>query len=284
MAKTKTPRPDPASFGLPPGGVDSHAHLDMDRAFADDLDEALVRAAAAGVTGVGNVFLGPSAYAAGKDAFERHPGVFFLLGVHPNDADACTSEALSAMGEAFASDARLRAVGEIGLDFYWDRVPPDVQRRAFTAQLAMARRLGVPVVIHSRDAFDATLDVLDAEGFAGQPVLWHCFGGDASQARAVLDRGWHLSVPGPVTYKKNEDLRAAVRFIGLERLLLETDCPFLSPEPYRGTRNEPAYLVFTAQAVAQTLAVPVEEVWKRTGDNARAFFGLTADAEDAPGG
>jgi len=274
MTKSKTSRPDPASFGLPPGGVDSHAHLDMDRAFADDLDEALARAVAAGVTGVGNVFLGPDAYMVGKDAFARHPGVFFLLGVHPNDADACTPEALSAMNEAFTADTRLRAVGEIGLDFYWDKVPPDVQRQAFTAQLDLARQLGVAVVIHCRDAFDATLDVLDAEGFRDRPVLWHCFGGDTAQARAVLDRGWHLSVPGPVTYKKNEELREAVRFIGLERLLLETDCPFLSPEPYRGTRNEPAYLVFTAQAVAQTLAVPVEEVWKRTGDNARAFFGV----------
>lgn len=274
MSKKKPVRLDPATLGLPLAGVDSHAHLDMNGSFRDDLPQALDRARAAGVARIGNVFLGPQAYLSNRDCFADRPEVFFVLGVHPNDADSHGAATIAEMRAAFAGDRRLRAVGEIGLDLYWDRVPEAVQRESFVAQLHLARELGVPAVIHSRDAFAQTMDVLVAEGFAGSPVLWHCFGGDAAQARAILDKGWHLSVPGPVTYKKNQELRDAVAFAGLERTLIETDCPFLSPEPWRGTRNEPSLLPFTAVAVAEALGLPVESVWRTTGANALAFFGL----------
>ncbi|EPR41696.1 hydrolase, TatD family [Desulfovibrio sp. X2] len=274
MSKKKTPRPDPASLGLPPAGVDSHAHLDMADTFGEDLPEVLARARAAGVARIGNVFLGPEAYAAGRHLFDAHPEVYFILGIHPNEAAACTPEALEAMRLAFAADARLRAVGEIGLDLYWDDMPLPVQREAFVAQLGLARDLGLPPVIHSRDAFAQTIELLDAEGFAGRPLLWHCFGGDTEQARALLERGWHVSIPGPVSYKKNEELREAVKFMGLSRLLIETDCPYLTPEPWRGTRNEPALVAFTARTIAEALGTEVEEVWRRTGENAARFFGL----------
>ena len=178
------------------------------------------------------------------------------------------------MRGAFAQDARLRAVGEIGLDFYWDDCPPDIQRAAFRAQLAMAREVGRPVVIHSRDAFDDTMLVLEEEGFSGYPLLWHCFGGDAAQAARIVAHGWHVSLPGPVSYPANEPLREAARTLPLDRLLLETDCPYLSPVPYRGKRNEPAYMVFTAQAVAQARGMDVVELWTVAGENARRFFGV----------
>jgi len=274
MSKKKAVRRDPAELCLPLAGVDSHAHLDMPDAFGDDLPQTLERARAAGVARIGNVFLGPGAYRANRRLFADRPEVFFLLGVHPNDADAWDQTALDDMRDAFAADPRLRAVGEIGLDLYWDRVPEAAQRDAFVAQLHLARDLGLPAVIHSRDAFAPTLDVLRAEGFANAPVLWHCFGGDTVQARAILDNGWHLSIPGPVTYRKNQGLRDAVAFAGLDRTLIETDCPYLSPEPWRGARNEPSLLPFTAAAVAETLGLPLEEVWRTTGRNALAFFGL----------
>lgn len=250
MSKKKPERPAPESLGLPCTGVESHAHLDADT-FDADREAMLDRAAAAGVARMGNVFLGPEKWAANRHMFANRPEVFFLLGIHPCEAQTCDEAALDAMRTAFAQDVRLRAVGEIGLDFYWDDCPHDVQRTAFRAQLALAREVGRPVVIHSRDAFEDTMQVLEEEGFPGYPLLWHCFGGDVEQAGRIVDHGWHVSLPGPVSYAANAPLREAARVVPLDRLLLETDCPYLSPEPYRGKRNEPAYLVFTAMCVAQ---------------------------------
>lgn len=273
MSKKKPDRPAPESLGLPCTGVESHAHLDLVE-FRDDLGEVLQRAAASGVARLGNVFLGPQAYARNRHLFDAHPEVFFLLGIHPCEGASCDAAALESMRHAFRTDDRLRAIGEIGLDFYWDDCAHDVQREALRAQLALAREVERPVVIHSRDAADATIALLEAEGFAGYPVLWHCFGGDAQLARRLLTNGWHLSIPGTVTYPANAALREAVREIPLDRLLLETDCPFLTPVPYRGKRNEPAYTVFTAQCVAAEREMDIVELWTAAGDNARRFFGL----------
>lgn len=273
MSKKKPERPAPESLGLPCCGVESHAHLDLD-AFAEDLGDVLQRAQQAGIARMGNVFLGPQAYARNRHLFDSHPSVFFLLGIHPCEGHTCDEAALDAMRKAFASDPRLRAVGEIGLDFYWDDCPPDVQRAAFRAQLALAREVSRPVVIHARDAAEETIAILEGDGFRGYPVLWHCFGGDAPLAERIVDNGWHISIPGPVTYPANTALREAVHVIPVDRLLLETDCPYLTPVPYRGKRNEPAYVVFTAQCVAKERGMDTADLWTTAGDNARRFFGL----------
>lgn len=275
MSKKKynAPAVPPESLGMPPTGADSHAHLDL-RHFGADFAAVLARAERAGVALVGNVFLAVAAWEEGRKRFAGYPGVFFILGIHPSDARAYTPGERAGMANAFASDARLRAVGEIGLDFYWKECPKEVQIPAFIDQLHFARERGLPVVIHSRDAFDETLEILRDQGFYQYPVLWHCFGGGVAQARRLVEAGWHVSVPGPVTFPANDDLRAALAVIPPDKLLVETDCPYLAPAPYRGKRNEPAYAVFTAAAIAEALGEDPAALWSRCGDNARRFFRL----------
>jgi TatD DNase family protein len=241
---------------------------------AEEVEAVLARAGQAGLAAVGNVFLGPAAFAAGRGRFAAHPEVFFLLGVHPCDAATLTGGDLPAMAEAFGQEPRLRAMGEIGLDYYWDSAPREVQVAVFRDQLALARELEVPVVIHCRSAEADTLAVLDDMGWKDRPLLWHCFGGGPDLMAAVSSRGFWVSVPGPVTYPKNTGLAAAVAAMDLSRFVLETDAPYLAPEPWRGKRNEPALVAFTAVRVAELLGLSPEAVWRRAGDNARSFFGL----------
>lgn len=274
MSKKKSKPPvAPETLQLPCTGVETHAHLDMEP-FAQDLDAVLRRARDCGVAEIGQVFLGPTAYQQGRERFAPHPQVFFLLGIHPHDAAGCDAAALEAMSEAFTGDSRLRALGEIGLDYYWLHAPREVQQEALRRQLDLALRLELPVVLHCRDAEEDSLAILDAMGLPGRPLLWHCFGGDAALATAIVERGWHLSIPGPVTFPKNQQLREAVAVVPLERLVLETDCPYLAPEPYRGKRNEPALLGFTAAAVAACKGLEPAALWTACGDTARKFFGL----------
>lgn len=282
MSKQQT-RPLPASLGLPRTGVDSHAHLDSEELWPD-FEGVLERAAQAGVARIGQVFLGHAAYAARHERMAAHPELFFILGVHPSDGLELSrreEEEWKALALDFENDQRLRAVGEIGLDYHWPDCPPEVQKRLFRAQLGLARDLNRPVVIHSRDAFADTLALLDEEGFAGRPLLWHCFGGDSAAAGAILERGWHISVPGPVSYPANSALREALRLIPPERLLLETDCPFLAPVPWRGTHNEPALAVFTARVVALERGEDLAGLWTRCGRNALRFFGLEGEGGGA---
>ena len=262
--------PPPA---LPRTGVESHAHLNS-RQFAMDLDAVMERAAAAGVAQIIQVFLSPEAWAQGKDLFENRPEVFFILGIHPTEAMNHSPEIVNGMRQAIQADARIRAIGEIGLDFYWKDCPPDVQKAVFIDQLAFARELSLPVVVHCRDAESDTFALLEGEGFIDYPLLWHCFGGNTAMAERIIRNGWHISVPGPVTFPANQALRDAVASIPLERLLVETDCPYLSPMPLRGKRNEPANLGYTIAAMAEARSMPVEELWTACGDNARRFFRL----------
>lgn len=261
----------PESLDLPCTGADSHSHLD-----GRDFDplEALARARTCGVRTVGNVFLGPAAYHASRAVFEADRDVFFLLGVHPHEASSMTGADLETMLRAFRTDARLKAVGEIGLDYFYDFSPRAAQREWFRRQLDLALELDQRVVIHCRDAEEDCLAILDEAGFAGRPLLWHCFGLGPDWAKEFLDRGWHLSVPGTVTYSKNEALREAVKIIPAGRLLLETDTPCLAPEPYRGKRNEPALIGFTARTVAELRGEDMRGLWTRCGDVTRRFFGL----------
>lgn len=273
MGHKKTVRIDPFTQALPAGGADSHAHLDG-KEFDSDRTEVISRAHACGITQIGNVFLSPEDYEQKQSLFTPQSGVFFILGIHPCDGLCCTPACLERIEAAFIGDDRLRAVGEIGLDFHWDDCPRELQFEAFAKQMELAKKIAKPVVIHCREADAECLAFLEAGGFAGYPLLWHCFGGDAALAKRIIRNGWHISIPGPVTYPANAALREAVKIIPEDRLLLETDSPYLAPVPWRGTRNEPSYTVFTARAVAEARGEVVESLWERCGENARMFFSL----------
>lgn len=271
--KNNAPPVPPESLGLPPGGADSHAHLD-DKRFSEDLDAVMTRARASGVSLIGNVFTSLEEWDEAHTRLAVYPELFFIMGIHPISADLWSEATAERLRQIFAATPRLKAVGEIGLDYYWDNQPRDLQTRVFRAQLNLARDLDLPVVIHCRDATDDTLGILLDEGFSGQRLLWHCFGQGADLAETILSHGWHISIPGPVTFPANVALQEAVKAIPDNRLLLETDCPYLAPEPWRGRRNEPAFTAFTAQTVAALRGQDPAELWLRCGDNARRFFGV----------
>ena len=264
---------------LPCLGVESHAHLD-DRRFLPDLGQVLSRAAAAGVAQIGQVFLGPEAWEKGKGLFppcSALPEVFFLLGIHPAEAHAFPPDVPDRIRDIILNDpesSRIRALGEIGLDYHWKDCPAPVQKEMFRRQLRLARELDLPVVLHCREAVEDAFSLLREEGFPGRPLLWHCFGGDSALAGRIVEAGWHLSIPGPVTYPTNKDLRRAVACVPLDRLLAETDCPYLAPHPLRGRRNEPAFLGYTAAAMAEARGMDPAELWNACGENARRFFHL----------
>lgn len=271
MSHKKVTRIDPLQEALPAGGVDSHAHLNGAE-FAVDRQEVLKLAAQVGISGIGNIFLSPEAYELGKNEFADYPGVFFLLGIHPSDGQLCTDDCLDRMEKIFLADNRIRALGEIGLDYHYDHCPQELQRKVFAMQLELAKKLAKPIVIHCRDAEYDCLSLLEAGGFKNYPLLWHCFGGAADLAKRIIDNGWHLSIPGSVTFPANRQTAEAVRHVPADRILLETDCPYLSPVPWRGTRNQPAYLVFTARFVAAVRNVPAADLWLQCGRNASSFF------------
>jgi TatD DNase family protein len=258
---------------LPQGGADTHAHLTMEE-FSADLPATLERAFACGLSHIGNVLLGAEEYFQGCRLFAACPGIFFILGIHPNESDRYGPDTPVQLRAIIRNDARVRAVGEIGLDFFREHCTPQTQEKAFRALLRLAREVDLPVVIHSRDATEATLAVLEEEKFKGRPLLWHCFGGDGTLMEHIIRQGWHLSIPGTVGYPGNTALREAARNVPPERLLLETDAPYLAPLEWRGKRNEPAFTVFTAACIARARGMDTAELWTQCGENARRFFSL----------
>lgn len=258
---------------LPCTGVDSHAHLNFPD-FLENFDEMMERARLVGVKNIGQVFLSPQALEEGRPLFANYPQVFFLLGIHPTDAHLHDLSVVDEIGQCVVEDKRIKAIGEIGLDYYWKDCPPETQKTFFAKQLELAKEKNLPVVIHCRDAEHDTLDLLEKHQMVGRPVLWHCFGGDTRFSQRIIDAGWHISIPGTVTFPKNEALREAVAGIPADRIMVETDCPFLAPAPMRGKRNEPGLLGYTIAVMAEARGVEVGDLWTTCGENARRFFGV----------
>jgi TatD DNase family protein len=262
--------------------VDSHCHLDESH-FDPDREAVIVRAAEQGVTRLVNPGVDLSSSRAAAALARRHSGVYAAVGIHPHDAKTLDAAALVRL-KALAQAHKNVAIGEIGLDYYRNLSPRDVQRRAFEAQLELAGELGLPVIVHDRDAHDDVLAILSHWSSSlharrstpsGRMGVLHSFSGDAALAERALALGFYIGISGPVTYRNADRLREVVCAVPLERLLVETDAPYLTPHPHRGERNEPAYVRWVAQAVADAKRLTLEQVAVQTCENAAGLFGLT---------
>jgi len=266
---------------LPGPVVDTHCHLDITAEFSGlDPEDALARAAAVGVTRVVQIGCDVEQSRWAVDLARTHPSVVAGVALHPNDAArlgllsrAALDEGLAVVG-SLAGDPEVRVVGETGLDFF--RTPEvdgqALQRESFAAHIAFAKAFDRTLVIHDRDAHPAVLDVLDAEGVPDRVVM-HCFSGDEAFARACLDRGAHLSFAGTVTFKANAHLRRALAITPLDRVLVETDAPFLTPTPFRGRPNASYLVPVTARAMAEVRAIPLDELCRALDTNADVALG-----------
>jgi TatD DNase family protein len=251
---------------------DTHAHLHFPD-FADDLDAVLARAREAGVRGILTIGTDVPTSRAAIAIAAREPDVWAAVGIHPHDAEAADASALRQI-EALAAAPRVVAVGEIGLDFFRNLAPRDAQERCFGALLALARRVGKPALVHCRDAHEETLGLLAEGGVGDVGGIMHCFSGDAAIARRCLDLGLHVSIAGPVTYPNARALPEVVRAVPADRLVVETDCPYLPPQPFRGRRNEPAYVAITAARVAALRGETLDELGPLMAANARRLFSI----------
>ncbi|HEX6719447.1 MAG TPA: TatD family hydrolase [Pyrinomonadaceae bacterium] len=254
--------------------VDSHAHIDGPE-FDADRDEVIERARAAGVSVILNVGTGDPHSGAFERAVElgqKHAGIYTAIGTHPHDARLYDQKAEEKIKTLIKSE-RVIAWGEIGLDFHYDNSPRDVQVDVFRRQLRAARECDLPVVIHTREAEQETIEILKSE-YAGaeRRCVFHCFSGSMDLAQKAIDLGFMISFSGIVTFKKADELREVAKQVPLDQLLIETDCPYLSPIPYRGKRNEPAYVVEVARCLAGIHGVAIEEMARITSDNFHSFF------------
>lgn len=254
--------------------IDSHAHLDGDD-YQSQIDEVLVRAAAVGVTQI--VCIGASAgYDSNPKTVELvqdRPSLYATVGIHPHDAQLATPEVIEKI-RGLAQREKVVAIGEIGLDYYYDHSPRADQHRAFRAFLGVARERKLPVVIHTRDAEDDTLQILKDEGAQDLGGVIHCFTGTEKLAQGALDLGFCISFSGVLTFKSADPLRAIARDLPRDRVLVETDCPYLTPVPLRGKKNEPAYVLYTAQKLAELWQVDLDQVKRQTAENTRRLFRL----------
>lgn len=255
--------------------VDSHCHIDGPE-YDSDREEVIARAREAGVTKMLNVGTGDPQSGAFERAValaEQHQEVYCAIGVHPHDAKLFDEAAQQRLIDLAKQSSRVVAWGEIGLDYHYDHSPRDVQRDVFRRQLAIARELNLPVVIHSREADDDTIAILREElsGYSRAGVL-HCFGGSLQMAEQAIEIGFFVSFAGNLTFKKADDLRAIAQKLPLERLLVETDCPYLTPVPFRGKRNEPARVVETAKFLAELKGIDLDEIAGVTSTNFSGLF------------
>lgn len=253
--------------------IDSHCHLDR---LEDPVEEILQRAGAAGVQGV--ITIGtdlPSSNRAIEFA-GRHKQVWATVGVHPHDAETFDSSTAAEV-ERLAASERVVAIGEVGMDFFRDHAEPAAQQAAFAAQIDIAKRLGLPLVMHIREAFDAVIQVLDEVG-PPETLIFHCFSGDGAQASRALQMGGFLSFAGNVSFKSAQSLRDAAGTVPEDRILVETDSPYLAPVPRRGKPNEPSYVPLVGAAVAQAMGKPVERIAEASTSNTIRAFRLPATA------
>jgi TatD DNase family protein len=252
--------------------IDTHAHLDSEL-FDEDRREAINRCGAVGVTQIINASYDlPSSRRAAALAREDSR-IFAAVGVHPHDAEGAPADYLAQLA-SLAGRPEVVALGEMGLDYYRDLSPREIQQRVFREQLALSRDLAMPVVIHNRDAHGDLLEIMRRDGVSPAGGVMHCFSGSWEVARECMKMGFYISLAGPVTFKNAARLQDIARRAPLDRLLVETDAPYLTPEPHRGRRNEPSYVIYVARRVAQLRNLPLEELAAALSANARRLFNL----------
>lgn len=252
--------------------IDSHSHIYMNH-YDADRDAVIARAAAAGVTQLLQVGCNLEDSRRVVAFSERVPGIYATVGVHPHEATTVSADGLDALA-ALTQHPKVLAWGEIGLDFYYDNSPRERQQAAFAAQLQRASVCDVPVVIHTREAERETLELLRRYPICRGGQV-HCFTGTPGMAAQLLDMGFHIGFTAIVSFNKAENVRDALRLVPLERLLIETDSPYLAPKPYRGKRNEPAFVVHVAEAIAHVKRVPVADVIAHTTQNFYRLYGYS---------
>ena len=260
---------------------DTHCHLYID-AFDADRDAVIERARAAGVVGMVCVSENAETGRRCVELANAHPDIWAAVGLHAHEAQT-DSDAHYDEVKTLAKEARVVAIGEIGLDYHYERSPRDVQRTVFRRYLRLAHELGLPIIVHCRDAFDDCERILHDEMRGSWRGVMHCYPGTAEQARGFLDMGLHVSFAGPITFKNAAKTREAAAAIPTERLLIETDAPFLAPQRVRGQRNEPAYVVDVAEKLAELRGLTVEDVARITTRNARVLFGLDVPRQETIG-
>lgn len=250
--------------------IDSHAHLDS-RRFDGDREETIRRAREAGVERIINIGFDRNTIPTTLELAERHSFIYAAIGWHPVESIHMREEDLAWI-ESLAAHEKVVAIGEIGLDYHWDTSPKEVQHQVFREQIRLAKRLGLPVVIHNRDAHADVVRLLKEENAGEVGGVMHCFSGSWEIAKMCLDMNFYISFGGPVTFKNARVPKEVLAKVPLDRLMIETDCPYLAPEPYRGKRNEPAYVSLVADAAAQIKGIDRDELVNITGQNSLNCF------------
>jgi len=252
--------------------IDSHAHLERPE-FSKDLESVIQRAKASGVEYIFTVGTEKKDWKRALEIADSHPRIYAILGVHPHNAKEIDDQTYPTLRD-LCRNAKVKAYGEIGLDFFRNLSPRDLQLKRFREQIGLAKELRLPVVIHDREAHQDTLEILKSERAEECGGIIHCFSGDYEMAKACMDMGFFISIPGSITFKNAEGFRETISRIPLESLLVETDAPFLTPLPFRGKRNEPSYVRYTAQSLAEVKKISFEKVAEVTTENALRIYKL----------
>lgn len=251
--------------------IDSHAHLDDER-FNEDRTELINSLKENKIDLVLNIGYDLKSSRASVHLANNHDQIYAVIGVHPHDAQDVAGGYLEQLKE-LSKEKKVLAIGEIGLDYYYDNSPREIQRRVFKEQIKLAQDLNLPVVIHTRDADQETFEIIkEAVQNGGLKGVMHCYSGSVEMARDYLKLGFYISLGGPVTFKKARVPKEVAKAVPLNRLLIETDCPYLTPEPFRGRRNEPKLVAYTAEAIAEIKGISIEELAEETSRNVRELF------------
>lgn len=251
--------------------IDSHAHLDDER-FDLDREYIIENLQKNGIELVVNIGADIHSSKASVELANRYENIYAVVGVHPHAAKEMDENSLAEI-EKLAKNKKVLAIGEIGLDYHYDNSPRDIQRKRFREQIGLAKKLDLPIVVHSREADEDLLHILKEEG-QGLRAIIHCFSSDRAQLKEYLELGFYIAIGGPVTFKKTDELKEVAKLVPIDRLLLETDAPYLAPTPYRGKRNEPIFVKQTAKLIAELRGMTLEDLSLQTNRNTKKIFNI----------